>query len=1463
VKRINLKVLLTLVIVTVVGLVGLFFLRRFQVTRNAGNIAKLARQRLEEGKSAEALQLFSRYIGLRPEDSTAYAEFAKLLLARTRDSAVTRSDIARAYNALETAVRRNPENDALRRDLAEFQIRIGRVTDAREHLGVLRERIGTGAAAAAPPPATGTTADADAPPSAVDVDMLLVRSHLAAADFDAAGQLAAQLVGFDVQTKEFAADAPAVDRAEAYVVLAAILKEKADDAAAANRVLEQLVAKRGDDVTAWLAMANWHRQQGNNAAAAKDVARALEIDATNVDATFMAFELALGERAFDRAQAIAEQARVDHPTEERVYRGLASIALQRGDPAAAETVLLEGVEMLPTRASLLLMLADALLLQNKLDEVEQAISRIRELYGSASPAVGLLEARLLVARRSWNEAKQKLEQVRPLVAGTPELARQVDLYLSQCHAQLDEYDAQLDVSRRILADDPTSLGARAGAASALVAAGKTAEALAEFEAIAAALPPDRLATVPQVWYPLLQLRLVEQSRRPTDARDWSAVDALLETLQQSDSISATQLTLLRAEVLMRKGEQAAARDLLEQGVTADPADVQLWAALATLDLRERGAEAARAVLARVPAASRDASNLMGVELQIAAGEKGPEANERLADLEKRSLALEPETAATMLAMLAGAQLARGDSAAAERLWRAVAERRPSDLRAREALYELAVAAADVPRTRDAAAEIVKVAGPTAARSRVAEAGVLILEARESLRKRGAAGDDARGPNAAERELLDEARTLLSEAENDRPGWSTIQAALSEIDGLRGDLPGAIARLKKAVASGTASPALVRRLVALLYSTNRLEEAQEALESLGGDGEQGIDRISAELEVRAGKFEEAVALAEKNVSADSTDPSDLLWLGQLLDRSGKQERAGEVLARAAELAPERPDVWLGLFSHHVAAGRRGPAETALQRAAEKMPEPRRQMALAQGYEMIGRLDEAERFLREAIAVAPDDPEANRGLAAFLARTGQTTAARDLLEKAIVTKDASPAAVAARSWARRTLAEMLAERGTFKDLERALQLIDENADSEGELSPEDVALQVAILANRPDPASWRRAIELLERSRRQQQLNVAQRITLAQLLEKVGRWDECRDELVAVVAAPKTPPAYVAMLIEKMIDHGELSSARTWLKRLQTTTRDSAITMALEAKLAITEKDRTAAADAARKLMPGGVVPGDQPGQLSAVAKLMEDLGFPKAADKVLERYAGLASEGVIARAAFLGRQQRVAEALDLLESARDSVSLERLLGTALEIVRVQVEPAEAAARVRPWVEKARRVDPGSIVIEMLEAELCTIEGKQPETERIYRAILARPDLQPMQMGMISNNLAFHLAKPDTAAEARRLIDAAISELGPLPDLLDTRGLVRLAQGENAEAVADLQEAALDASGVKLLHLAFAQLRAGDEAAARLSLEAGRRRGLSADRLSAEDRSRLDQLETALQSAADTDASSPRG
>ena len=1444
-KRVNVKLLLTVVATVLVAVVGVYFLRRFQISRNAGGLVKLARQRVEEGKSAEALQILQRYVGLRPEDNEAYAEYAELLLQKTEVPEATRNDLSRAYNVLEDAARRSPTNAKLRARLAQFQLRIGRFADAREHL----ERLRSGDPAEQPAaPSTGTdaaTADLMKPNS---IALMLARSYVGTGDFDRATALVGEMIGYDLESRSFDGAEHAEAPTDAYVVLAALLQEKLKDEAAANGVLEQLIKVKGDDVQAWLAMCRWHRQRGDIAAATQDSRRALEIAPDNADALFNAFELTLATADLPRAEELAKQAREKFPDDERSYRGLAAVYLQQARPQEAEQVLRDGVAALPGRLSLLLMLADTLLQRNDIVEAKQKIDRAKELFGQTSPSVGLFEARILLAEQKWLPAKQKLQALRPLVAGSEELTRQVDLYLGQCAEQLGQFDEQLEANQRVLSDAPASLPARVGAASALMAAGKPEKALAEFETIAAGLPPDKLPAIPQVWLPLLQLRVATQSRLPAERRDWSKIDALLESLQQAPEVSSSQMALLRADVLLRKGENDAAASVLDKAAAGDATNPQIAAARVTLALRRQGPAQAGELLAALPTEVAGQPAVLAIDAQVAASAGKDTARTAFARIEERAKQLPNEAAGRLLSQLASLSLALGDRDAAERLWNEAAERQPEDLSARSSLFDLAADSGDVAKAEAAAAALAKVAGEKSAPCRVAKAAVGILAVRKALAARQEAGGPMPEMTPEERARLDASRNLLIEAENDRPGWNRIQSMFAEIEGLKGNVGSAIERLQRSVGLGATNPAVVRQLVSLLYATNRIEEARIALASLGPDT-AGLERLSAEVEMRAGKFDDAVALAERTVAADSKNADELLWLGQLLERSGQRDQAVGIVERAVEAAPARPETWLTLCSLQLAQGKRKAAEQTLDRAADKLQGPQRDLALAQGSEMLGRLDDAERFFRAAVTGAPQDLTVARRLAEFLLRRGRLAPARETLDAIVAAQADSRDAQAAQTWARRMVAELVGQRGTFRAFQAALQTLEKNADGKGQLAADDLALKAGLLAARPEPVNWRAGIKAFQALAAVQPLSIGQRLQLAQLQERTGNWEDCRTGLISIASAPQTPPAILAMLVEKMLDHGEISAARTWLRRLQGVAPESPMTRAVEARLAIATGDRETAVAAARKLMPAADPTGEQAEQLTTTAKLFEDLGFAKAADKLLAQLAGLSADGVLTRAAFLGRQMRTGEALDLLEQVWEKVPLERLMQVALEAVRDGEDPA-AADRIDGWFTKAIRKDPESLALQLLLAELRDFQGRQSDSEEIYRSLLARPRLEPMQAAIVTNNLAFHLAKPDTAAEARKLVDKAIAELGPHPDLLDTRGLVALATGDVREAVTDLQEAVLQPTATKLLHLACAQLQSGEAAAAARSLEAARKQQLRPARLSSTDRVRLETLEAAL-------------
>jgi len=1441
VQRINFKLLLVLMVGAVVAAGGIVLLRRLQIYRNAEGKQQLAKERLAEGKAAEALDLLGQYVSLRPGDDEAFADYSKLLLGRASSANASRIDRDRAFNTVEEALRRAPDNDALRLQLAEFEVRMGMAPTALEHLQILEDRIAKDT--------QGTPAD---PETAKRVLLIKASAYIGISQYKEAAAIVAKAIGYDLENRRFteAADT-AMAPTDAFVILATMLQDRMASADDARGVLQRLVEEHADDFRAWVALGKWYHGRGQLEDATKAVKKARELAPDNPDCVFIDYELAIAGRDFSVAEATAEQAVKQFPSDERSYRILADVFLRSGASERAEEILLEGAGKIPGSPALLLQLTDVLLQQGKLTEAAQAIARTREVMGPMNPAIWLLESRLLLAEQRWAEAKTKLEQLRPMAMGNAEFVRQVDIYLGLCHGKLSEFDAQLEVNRRVLSDDPTSVAARAGAAEAMMATGRTDEARAEFEALARGLSEEQLTSIPQVWYPLLQLRIARQAALPQREQDWGGIDGLLTAIAQNPRVPAAQVALLRAESLSQRGEMKAARDLLAP-IANKNADPAVWASLVTLALRADGPVEAGKVIANVPSALRDSAAMLLVEAQVAARQPHDAAMAAFAAIETRAAGLAVADKLRVLELLASMQLAAGNASDGERLWGETAKLQPGELKPREAILELALSSRNLEKARGAMTEIASIAGPKSARTKVAEASVKILEARELLTKAAESGgrpsDDL--PDDI-RQLLDAARGRLIEAGAERPGWIQIQLLLADVENLRGERSAAIDRLQRAVTSGPVNPMVVRRLVAMLYAANRLEEAQQAMERLGDAGITGLERISAEVELRAGKLDEAVAIAEQSVANNPQNYDGLLWLGQLLVRSGRLERAGEVLEQATEIAPEVPEVWLAVFTHRRIASNPIGAERALKKASELMDEPRRQLALAQGYEMLGRSDEAERYLREAVEGWPENLDAVGGLAMFEARRGRSMEAKDLLDRILAAtgKDTAPK----KAWARRMLAEQTAGRGTYRQLEEARAILHENRSVEGKAAPEDLELEITLLARRPEPAACRQALGLLEELAAKQPLTAAQRMLRAQLLEQTGQWEDARNAWVALAAAPKTPPTQVAMLIEKLIEHGEASTARTWLRRLSQISPDSAITIALEAKLALLENNRPKAVEFARRLMPGGVVPEDDPAQLAAVGKILDDLGFAKAADRVFEQYATLSGDGILARIDFLGRHGRIDEALDLLDTHWDAMSLERALTMALRVASSQTDDAsarKAAARLREQLDKAKEVDPGSFIIRMIDVELASLEGREAESVGLYRALLATTNLEPDQRAIVSNNLALHLAREETAEEALTLIDAAIEQLGAMSDLLDTRGIVRLAVGDTAGAVADLREAVLVPSAVKHLHLAVAEHAAGEERAARATLARAKAAGIDSQRLTAADRERLDRLVRAL-------------
>jgi tetratricopeptide (TPR) repeat protein len=270
---------------------------------------------------------------------------------------------------------------------------------------------------------------------------------------------------------------------------------------------------------------------------------------------------------------------------------------------------------------------------------------------------------------------------------------------------------------------------------------------------------------------------------------------------------------------------------------------------------------------------------------------------------------------------------------------------------------------------------------------------------------------------------------------------------------------------------------------------------------------------------------------------------------------------------------------------------------------------------------------------------------------------------------------------------------------------------------------------------------------------------------------------------------------------------------------------------------------------KRLLPDERVRKENIDRLLTGAKIAEEFGFTEPAGRFYEEYASLAPLGGLDRVAFLGRQRKTAEAVEILMGLLGDFPAPRILATLQGIVKQVAGPLDqdVVARVNSIIGRARRENPGDLEIEFRAASISERLGSPAEAEAIYRQLLASGNLDEERSARVSANLAWLLTTEETAQEASELLDRAIRRLGPDPELLDTRSLVRLSLGQPIRALEDIREAVLEPTALRYLHLAIVEAANGQIPEARAALDRARSKGLADQWLSPADQQRLDEIE----------------
>lgn len=218
------------------------------------------------------------------------------------------------------------------------------------------------------------------------------------------------------------------------------------------------------------------------------------------------------------------------------------------------------------------------------------------------------------------------------------------------------------------------------------------------------------------------------------------------------------------------------------------------------------------------------------------------------------------------------------------------------------------------------------------------------------------------------------------------------------------------------------------------------------------------------------------------------------------------------------------------------------------------------------------------------------------------------------------------------------------------------------------------------------------------------------------------------------------------------------------------------------------------------------------------------------------------------------RRRDVEAFDLLDFAWQHLPAEAAANLSLDMLRAASDRSRREIVEQHLIAKSQE-QPTSLELKRYLADVWSLGKKYAEAEELYREIIVVDTRNVSALDALAWNLAMRGRLLD---EAMTFAERAIAEAGPLPQLLDTRGCVKLAQFRLRAATEDLIAAAeAGNSPTTFLHLAFVHVETGETEVAKQTLALAADVGLRSERLHPLDHDLFDRLNAQLQSGGTRD------
>jgi tetratricopeptide (TPR) repeat protein len=1421
-RRLNLRALIVLGVGIAVVVPGFVVLRSIQAKRSTSSHLDAARQALDKGQVDVALSFVNAYLQGNPQSIEALELKGRIL-----------SDIARDFPTVQEAIHIQTQILALeparmdaRKRLIELNLRIGRFRAAQEAAQTYLELGADDAEAhrlmARALEGVGYLGDASVLDGSLNVEGKKP-PYNAISEFEKAEKLKP-------------GDVDGGSR------LAEIYVTRGKEPARAVEVMDKILDSNPKSVAARLARFHFFLRHPELAAksteaaeaeAAKaslaehELAGALKLAPGDADARMLAAEDAVARG--DTTAARAHLAAIEPPPKDELrmnlIKGMIEFKEQRPDEAI-QSWRAGLIQAGGTNADLHWRLARILIGLNRLPEARQHMAQYRRLVGGKEPnaeyryldaLIGLRAGRVKAALAELEATRDKLSARGPLSAAL------------QLVTLGDAYAANRDEARAIdtyaqAADTPGS-GAQPWLAIARLhqILGRPADAIDAMEKGLARVPDD-----PGLLVALAQALRRRELDKPKDRRDWTAFNSRLEQAERL-ARDAPEVAMLRAESLADAGRLEDALKRVEAAVARAPTAVDPWLMrIAALHRLGRVDEALRAAgEARKAAGDNARFRVVEAQLLLRRGEPGPAYDVLAGGMDR----VPPDQRPVLWRALGEHHQGRRDFDAARKAYEEWSRLMPESAEPRLALMALAALNNDGPAMEAQAEALRKVVGPDSVLGKVARCEVL-------LNLKPTSGDGRSGEDKAR---LDEVARLVAEIKAAAPRAPSGPLLEARLMNRLGRTDEEVAAYEAALELRGGQAAL-KPLVMLLVDKGddaRIEALHRKLPNFPAD----IDQIAIAKLMQRGEADKAEQMVDQMMQGNPQALDAAIWKVKVLNTLGKPEAAEKFLTNMVRGQPENASIWMQLLMFQASRNEADKARATLAQMRQRLKPEQPELLWAACYRALNMRSEADDEFAAAVAKWKDDPGVLQVAVDYYETTGRPEQAEPLLRHLLEVRPGF-------DWARRRLALNLSARpNNPAALAEAMGLV--GAPSPGE-APDDRKLRAVVFSRSEDPGRREEAIGILEtlaaevpepeRSRLHETLarSLAASSEQAKAAGDKGRADADRaralDHSAKASGAEGAPADMILFHAALLLQRGDIAGAEKELARLEKTDPKALPTIELKARILHAKGDDTAVDDLilgtfrARKAAPDALTTGIN------LLKLLMALKRPEAAERLGGDVAALSPRGKIAFAEFLAGRGKAKEAAAQLDAAAKS-------GGGAEAARASTALAnelggEWVGQADGLLSLALKSQPDSLDLLLAQAFLRHLKGDYKGEIAVYDGILSKNPTTYLFLNNMAWTLSEEMGRPQ---EGLQRVDEGIKRVGRLSHMVDTRGVILLRLGRDAEAIKDLEDAAaMLPSAAICYHLARAYKKAGREADFEKYRDRARKAGLKPAQLQPSER-----------------------